>query len=212
MNHMLTGLLAILTLKVTNLIETLGYGGVFLFMAIESANIPIPSEVIMPFSGFLASKGVFSFWLVVLVGALGNLIGSQISYAVGYWGGRPFLERWGKYFFVNQNDLNQADEYLQKHGLKIAFFSRLLPVVRTFISLPAGINRARFWPFSFYTFLGSVIWSASLAYIGFVLGENWGVLHPIFQKFSFLIAGFMALAAVLYVLRHLRVVNKSKVL
>ncbi len=186
------------------LIESTGEIGIFLLMLLESANIPIPSEVTMPFAGFLASSGKFSFWIVVLVGALGNLVGSLISYWIGLKGGRPFLERHGKYFFVNIKDLEKGDRAFKNHGLKIAFWSRLLPVVRTFISLPAGINRASLKGFALYTFLGSFIWSALLAYVGFWAGENWQFLHPIFEKLSFLILSLLVLVVVIYTWRHLK--------
>ena len=193
--------------QVISFIEATGELGVFLLMALESANIPIPSEIIMPFSGYAASIGVFGFWIIVLVGALGNLAGSLVSYWIGYKGGRPLLEKYGKYILVHKSDLEWGDRVFLKHGLKIAFWSRLLPVVRTFVSLPAGINKAPLKSFAVYTFLGSLIWSCFLTYIGFWLGENWALAGPIFERFSFLIAGGIVLVIIIYIWHH---INNAK--
>lgn len=205
--HALLEWLAQLVIQV---ISATGEWGVFWLMAAESANILIPSEVIMPFAGFLASRGVLGFWLVVLAGALGNLAGSLVSYWIGLKGGRPFLQRYGKYFFVSQKELEWGDRAFRKHGNKIAFWSRLLPVVRTFISLPAGINRAPLKSFSAYTFLGSFIWSWLLAYVGLVLGENWETARPFFERFAWLIVGLGVLAVVVYVWKHVKELRKER--
>ena len=185
-------------------IESTGELGVFVLMAAESANIPIPSEIIMPFGGFAASAGSLSFWGVVFAGALGNLVGSLVSYWIGLKGGRPVLERWGKYLLIHPADLERGHRLFHRYGLAIAFWSRLLPVVRTFISLPAGINRAPLLTFSLFTFLGSFLWSWLLAWLGFTLGENWEVIRPHFENFSWLIVGFTILGIILYVWRHFK--------
>lgn len=190
--------------QVTNFIELSGEGGVFLLMALESANIPIPSEIIMPFSGYVASIGGVSFWAIVFAGAFGNLAGSLVSYWVGFKGGRPFLEKYGKYVLIHSRDIEWGDRAFARHGPQIAFWSRLLPVVRTFISLPAGINRAPLKSFAVYTFLGSLIWSWFLAFIGLKLGENWQQVRPIFEQFSTLIGGFIILAVIIYIWYHLK--------
>jgi len=189
---------------VISVINKTGEFGVFILSTLESANIPIPSEVIMPFGGFAASTGTLSIWLVILAGALGNLTGSLISYWVGFKGGRIFIERYGKYFFVSTSDLEKGDKYFKKYGTKIAFWSRLLPIVRTFISLPAGINKAPLASFSTFTFIGSLLWSALLASLGFWLGENWTVIRPYFEQFTYAIAGLIILGLVIYIWYHLK--------
>ncbi len=188
---MIYPLIEAVTTFIINLVSALGYFGVFLGMAIESASIPLPSEIIMPFAGFLVTQGRFDFWLVVLVGAFGNLVGSALMYWLGYWGQEAVVKRlirnYGKFVLVSEAEFEKAEKWFNRWGEWIVFVSRVLPVVRTFISLPAGIAKVNFWHFSFLTFLGSIIWSALLTYIGVVLGENWKNIEPIFRKFDFLI-------------------------
>ena len=185
-------------------IESTGELGVFVLMAIESANIPIPSEVIMPFAGAVAARGELLFWGAVLAGALGNTVGSVISYWVGLRGGRPFVKRWGKYFFVRESELERGERWIERYGVHVAFWSRLLPVVRTFISLPAGVVRAPFLPFTVFTFIGSFLWSAFLAWVGFFLGERWHEIEPFFRQASVLIVGVFVVIVVLYIWYHIK--------
>lgn len=173
------------------IITSLGYFGIVLAMAIESCSIPLPSEIIMPFSGYLVSKGVFNFWLVSLAGAVGCLIGSLVAYFIGHWKGeewvRWLIRKYGKYILVFEYELDEAIGWFKKYGSAIAFTSRLLPVVRTFISLPAGISGMDVKKFAFYTFIGSFIWSVALAYVGVKLGENWDTLGGYFHQFDAII-------------------------
>jgi membrane protein DedA with SNARE-associated domain len=184
---MIYDLLAFLSFFIVNLISGWGYGGVFILMALESALIPIPSEIIMPFSGYLVFLGKFSLWQVIFWGAFGNLIGSIAAYFLGFYGGRPLIEKYGKYILISREEIEWADRWFKKYGSFSIFFSRLLPVVRTFISLPAGISRMPFWKFSLYTFLGSLPWALFLTYVGVVSGENWKNLENYFRKFDWLI-------------------------
>ncbi|MEK7163061.1 MAG: DedA family protein [Patescibacteria group bacterium] len=181
-------------------IETTGYLGVFFLMALESANIPIPSEIIMPFSGFLAANGVFNFWLVVFIGALGNLIGSLFSYWIGY------LIRKGVLHWNNHKvstEVERARQWLDSFGDWAVFISRLLPVIRTFISFPLGILKVKsLWHFSILTFAGSFIWSIFLTYLGFVLGKNWETLHIYFRKLDYLILALILIAVGWWLWRH----------
>ena len=170
-----------------DLIASAGYFGVFFLMALESACIPIPSEIIMPFSGFLVWEGRFSLPLVTLLGALGNVIGSLAAYYAGFYGGRPLIEKYGKYFLVSKKEIDRAEAWFLKYGNFSIFFSRLLPVVRTFISFPAGISKMNIGKFTLYTFLGSLIWSFILTYIGVIMGENWQNIEGYFRKFDWLI-------------------------
>jgi membrane protein DedA with SNARE-associated domain len=176
-------ILVLLSTFVIWIISSLGYAGIVVAMAIESACIPLPSEVIMPFSGYLVSRGRFSLWGVSLAGALGCTLGSAAAYAAGAYGGRPFILKYGRYFLVTAREVDRADRWFARYGMAATLISRLLPVIRTFISLPAGIARVPFMRFLFYAFLGSLPWSWVLAYVGLLLGEHWdrvgGVLHSL---------------------------------
>lgn len=186
-----------------HLIEYLGYWGVFLGMTIESACIPLPSEVIMPFAGFVVSEGQMTLWGITIVGTLGNLVGSWIAYFVGLKGGRPFLEKYGKYFLISQNSLDRAHNWFEKYGHEAVFISRMLPGIRTFISLPAGIAEMNFKKFSIYTFAGSLPWVLLLGYIGVLLGPHWEQIRPYFRILDILV--IMGIIAVLiYIIYHYR--------
>ena len=158
---------------ITSVISSLGYGGIFFLMILESALIPIPSEIIMPFSGFLASTGKLGSVGVILAGSLGNLVGSVITYYLGIRLGRAFLIKYGKYILFSVHHLVWTEQLFQKYGDKISFVGRLLPVVRTYISLPAGIGKSNFIKFVVYTLLGSIIWNSLLTYAGIQLGRSW---------------------------------------
>jgi len=185
-------------------ISRLGYGGIVLLMAIESACIPLPSEIIMPFSGYLVSTGQMNLWLVGLAGAVGCVLGSIVAYYAGAWGGRPFIEKYGKYILISYHDLDLADRWFQRHGDITIFVGRLLPVIRTFIAFPAGVARMNLWRFNLYTFVGSYIWSLGLAWIGMKLGEHWNTLGVYFHRFDAAIGVILLIAVVWYVRRHLQ--------
>jgi len=189
-------------------ISLLGYSGVILMMAIESACIPLPSEIIMSFSGYLISRGEFSLWGVSLAGAIGCVLGSMVAYWVGYYGGRPMAEKYGKYILVTKHDLDIADKFFNKYGNAAVFISRLLPVVRTFISLPAGIAKMNFWQFVVYTFLGSFPFCLFLAYVGKKLGDNWNTLGVYFHKFDIAIGIVILIGIIWFIKRHIRIRNK----
>ena len=185
--------------------------GVVLLMAVESACIPLPSEIIMPLAGWMLIKEqslAVTYTLVAGVyGALGNTIGSAIAYGVGMWGGRPFLEKYGRYILISRHDLDLADRWFDRSGSWSIFTSRLLPVVRTFISLPAGIARMHFVKFLVYTFLGSFIWSVGLAYGGYRLGEHWEQIRTVMRPFDPLIIAFIVVLIALYIYRHIKHAN-----
>ena len=199
---MVSAILSWLSSIIISVISATGYLGIFGLMALESACIPIPSEVIMPFSGFLVWQGRFELLPVVLWGALGNLTGSIIAYWIGAWGGRRLIEKYGKYILISGHDLELADSWFAKYGQSTVFFSRLLPVVRTFISLPAGIARMDFKKFCVYTLLGSLFWSFFLAYAGLIAGENWDRLKVYFHKFDLAIGVIIIVGIVWWVRRH----------
>jgi membrane protein DedA with SNARE-associated domain len=200
-------IIEILSAFIVATISTLGYGGIVLLMAIESACIPLPSEVIMPFSGYLVYKGQFNLWVVGVAGALGCVVGSWVAYYVGFYGGRPFIEKYGRYVLLSRSDLDLADRWFARYGEVIVFVSRLLPVVRTFIALPAGVARMNMARFTAYTFLGSLPWCLGLAYVGQLLGEQWDkneTLKTWFHRFDFLIGFLILLAVVWWVWRHFK--------
>ncbi len=178
-------------------ISRFGYTGILLTMAIESACIPLPSEIIMPFSGYLVSTGQFTMLGVTLAGAVGNVVGSIIAFYVGMWGGRPFVERYGRYALISHHDLDVADRWFARYGEAAVFLSRMLPVIRTFISLPAGIARMRVGRFVVFTFVGALPWCYLLAFIGLQLGERWQELRQYFHQID-LIIGVLLVAAVAY--------------
>ncbi|HKI56354.1 MAG TPA: DedA family protein [Trueperaceae bacterium] len=189
---------------ITNTISSLGYAGIAGLMAIESACIPLPSEVIMPFSGYLASTGRFSLWLVALAGAVGSVAGSMVAYGLGAWGGRPLVERYGRYVLVSRDDLDRADRWFARYGDITILIGRVLPVVRTFIGFPGGMARMNLWRFNLYTFIGSFVWSLGLAWIGRLLGEHWDTLGGWFHRFDVVIVALVVVGAALYLIRHLR--------
>jgi len=199
---LIADILAWLVSLIIEAISSTGYFGITALMALESACIPIPSEIIMPFSGFLVFEGRFIFWLVVIWGAIGNLIGSMAAYLVGFYGGRPLIKKWGKYLLISTDDLERADRWFDKYGQLAVFFSRLLPIIRTFISLPAGISRMNFKKFSFYTLAGSLPWSFALTYAGLIMGKNWSALEVYFKEFDFVIGGLIILVFVWWIWRH----------
>jgi membrane protein DedA with SNARE-associated domain len=185
-------------------IDTMGYAGIALLMAIESANIPLPSEFILPYAGFMVQQGQLNFHLAALAGAIGCVLGSVPSYWLGYYGGRRFLHRYGKWLLMSEHDLMSAERWTLKYGDWAFFICRMLPVVRTFISLPAGILKANFWPFVWLTFLGSWIWSYALVYVGVYFGENLAAFKEIWHKFDYAIIGILMILGVLYVWKHVK--------
>lgn len=187
---------------VISTISFFGYTGIVLTMAIESACIPLPSEIIMPFSGYLVTTGQFTMLGVTLAGAVGNVLGSIAAYYAGIWGGRPFVERYGRYFLVSHHDLDIADRWFAKYGEAAVFFSRMLPVVRTFISLPAGIARMNFPRFVLFTFVGALPWCYLLAYVGVKMGQEWDNLRSYFHQFDIVIGFVLALALGYFLWSH----------
>lgn len=183
---------------IIELISYLGYFGVFVLMALESANIPIPSEVIMPFAGYLAYLGKFSLIGITIAGALGNLFGSIISYYIGFYGGRKFVKKYGKYFLMDKRHIDIAEKWFKKYGDPVIFFSRLLPIIRTFISFPAGLGKMDIKKFIIYTFIGALIWCSIIGYAGFFLGPQWETLLEIARTFEILIIAIIILILIYF--------------
>lgn len=196
---------------IIHFIEATKYLGIFVLMTLESALIPIPSEVTMPFSGFLVEQGKLNFWLVALTGTLGNLVGSWIAYLIGFYLEEhliiKWIKKWGKFLLLTEHDYLKAVSWLQRYGDAVTLFSRVLPAVRTFISLPAGLSEMSFKKFSFYTFIGSFIWSLVLTFVGVKFGSNWHVLEPYFRKFQIGIVILLLIFFVWYMNHKLKIIK-----
>lgn len=201
---MIGKLLAALAGWVTSAISAGGYPIVVLFMTIESACIPLPSEIIMPFSGFLVHEGRFTLLGATLAGATGNLFGSVLTYWIGYYGGRPAVVKWGRYFLFSERDLDNADRFFNRFGTAAVFIARMLPIVRTFISLPAGISRMKFWPFAALSFIGSIPWCLALSFVGVKLGQNWQTIGGYLHRFDYLVAALIVMGVGFYLYHHLK--------
>lgn len=201
---MLDSILAGLINWIEGVISAMGPAGIALLMAIESCNIPLPSEAVLPFAGYLVSKGEMGFHAAAFAGAVGCVLGSIPSYYLGYFGGRKFFENYGKYLLVSKKDLDDADKWVEKYGDWAFFLCRMLPVIRTFISLPAGILKAKKRTFFTLTFLGSLIWSYILVYVGVKLGEHLDKLKAIWHKFDIVIILTVLILGGLYVYKHLK--------
>jgi len=198
---------------VISIIEATGYWGVMLLMAIESMCVPLPSELIMPFAGYLVSLGKMNLFLAATAGALGCNLGSIVAYEVGKRGGRPFVERWGKYLLIGPDELNVADRFFVRWGSSAVFVGRLLPVIRTFIAFPAGVARMRLVPFHIYTFLGSWPFCLGLAWLGKFLGDKWHSDPRVKAAFHSLdaVIGVVLVAALVWYVRHrIKAIRKAR--
>lgn len=189
---------------ILGVIDAYGYAGIFIGMVIESIGIPLPSEIILPYAGYLAYLGRFDFWIVVIVGTFACLVGSLITYFIAFFGGNYFFERYGRYIGITERELHLTNEWFEKFGEMFVFFSRMIPGLRAYSSIPAGICRMDLKKFSGYSFLGSLPWNAALTFVGFYLGANW---HDITSAYyNIVIAVFLVCAIVIlvYVLRSKR--------
>lgn len=206
---MLEKLIAAVAAWIMGVISTMGYGGIVLLMAIESACIPLPSEIIMPFAGFLVFKGELSLWGVALAGAFGCVVGSIPAYYLGMIGGRPLVEKYGKWVLISHHDLQLADRWFDKHGEITIFIGRLLPAVRTFIAFPAGVARMHMGKFIGYTFAGSLIWCYLLAYAGMKFGQHWEALEVYFHQFHIVLVVLGVAFVIWYVRRHFKAMRRT---
>ncbi len=193
---------------VTQIYEAVGYLGVALWVAIESVVIPIPSELVLPFAGFLVGEGTalepitgqpWDFWLTVLAGTLGATVGALIAYAIGWWGGRPILERWGRYIGVTAQDLDKADAFFAKHGEAASFFGRMIPVIRSLVSFGAGIGHMNLVRFTVFSFLGSLPWTAFLVFVGVQLGANWEDVGAWLKRFEYAIVAVLVVIVLAWI-------------
>ena len=195
-------LFAAIFVFIKTVVSATGYSGIAILMAIESACIPLPSELIMPFAGYLVYEGSMNLWWAATAGAIGCNLGSLVAYELGRYGGRPLVEKYGSWILMGRRELDWADRFFQRWGQAAVFIGRLLPVIRTFIALPAGIARMPRAKFHIYTFLGSWPWCFGLAYIGMKLGENWRSLGKYFHEFDIVIGLILLAGAVWFVWSH----------
>lgn len=189
---------------VIDLIGNFGYFGMFLGMVLEAVIIIIPSELILATGGILASREIFTFWGAFLIGLVGSVFCAVIIYAMGYFGGRPFVEKYGKYFFMKKEDIEKCDAWFQKYGLLAAFVGRNFPIVRTLISLPIGLTRLSFFKFLLYTTLGSIPWTFAFVYVGYALGNNWVLLQNYTSKLKVPIRLLLLLLLVSYLYKKIK--------
>ena len=193
-----------------NAISEYGYFGMFLAMILEAVIIVIPSELILATGGILASQNIFSFFGALLTGIIGSVFCAIIIYLMGYFGGRPFIDKYGKYFFMKKEDIEKAEDWFQKYGMLASFIGRNFPIVRTFISLPIGMMHLSFWPFVLYTTLGSIPWTFAFVYVGYSLGNNWVILQEYTSRLKVPIYILLFLLIVHYVYRKIKGMRKEK--
>jgi membrane protein DedA with SNARE-associated domain len=198
---------------ITQLYETVGYLGLALWVAVESVIVPIPSEIVLPFAGFLVGAGTalepitgapWNLPLTVLAGTLGSLVGAWIAYAIGYVGGRPLILRWGKYLLFGEEELHRTEAFFERYGAAAALFGRVVPIVRSLVSFAAGVGKMPLLPFTIYTAIGSAVWVTFLVSAGALLGASWEEILPWLKRFEYVILGLLALAVVVFVVWQVR--------
>ena len=207
---MISSLISILVKFVVDTISAMGYPGVFFLMFIESCGIPAPSEAIMPFAGYLVSTGKMSFVIIVILGTLGNVLGSLLAYYIGFRGGRPLIERYGKYIFLSPHDLDRADAWFARRGELTVFVGRLLPVVRTYISFPAGIARMKVWRFTLFTTLGVLPWTILFGWLGMYLGRNWQLIRERLHGFDMFVLALIIIVIGFWLVKKILKKMKNK--
>jgi membrane protein DedA with SNARE-associated domain len=193
---------------VTQIYDAVGYLGVALWVAIESVIIPIPSELVLPFAGFLVGEGVaiepitsqpWNYYLVVLAGTIGATVGGLIAYGIGAWGGRPIIERWGRFIGITGSDLDRAEDFFARHGQAASFFGRMIPVIRSLVSFAAGVARMPLGRFILFTFLGSLPFTAVLTFAGLQLGANWADIGAVIKQFEYVVLAILVVIALVWI-------------
>jgi membrane protein DedA with SNARE-associated domain len=193
---------------VTQIYDAVGYLGVALWVAIESVIIPIPSELVLPFAGFLVGEGTaiepttgqpWNYFLVVFAGTIGATVGALVAYGIGAWGGRPIIERWGRYLGITGADLDRAEAFFERHGQAASFFGRMIPVIRSLVSFAAGVSRMPLGPFVVFTFLGSLPFTAALTFAGMQLGANWEDIGAVIKQFEYVVLAILVVIALMWI-------------
>ncbi|VVB61446.1 SNARE associated Golgi protein [uncultured archaeon] len=207
----LTNIFAAIGSFALSIIQLLGYGGIFFLMMLESMVVPVPSEFVMPFAGFLVAQGKFNFILVILTSTIGSITGSLIFYYIGKTGGHTLVEKYGKYVLVDTEDIKKTEKWFNKRGELTIFFARLIPVVRHLISLIAGIGKMNVKKFFIYTILGATLWNAILTYLGFLLGQHWNEVSHYLEGLDIVIVILLIIGCLYFVYRHLTKTKKTKI-
>ncbi|MBS3064334.1 MAG: DedA family protein [DPANN group archaeon] len=189
---------------ITQFISSLGYPGIFILMALESTIVPIPSEAVMPFAGFLIADGRFTFANVVLVSSLGSLVGSLSGYYIGYFGGQPLIEKFGKYFFLEKQHFDWTIKFFEKYGVAAIVIGRFIPIVRHLISIPAGYAKMNIVQFVMYTLIVATLWNGFLTYVGLKLGENWELINNYTQLIDIVVISIIVLIILIWITLHIR--------
>jgi membrane protein DedA with SNARE-associated domain len=205
------GLTEFIAVFATQLIEKLGYPSVFVLMAMESMVFPLPSEAVMPFAGFLIVQKTFTFWQVILVSTFGSIVGSLISYGIGFYGGMPFVKKFGKYALLDVKELEASEGFFSKYGEITILICRFIPVIRHLISIPAGIGKMNIVKFSIFTIIGAGIWNSFLTYIGYVLKSNWAEVMKYSHVIDIVVVAFLVGLVGLYIFRHLKKKQRKNV-
>ncbi len=193
----------------TLIIERTGYTGIGILMTMESMFLPVPSEAVMPFAGFLWFEHKLSFWGIVAASTLGSIVGSLISYAIGAYGGRPFVKRFGKYLLIHDDDLEMTERFFARHGEVTIFVSRFIPVVRHLISIPAGVGEMNIARFSIYTIAGAAIWNGFLAWLGYHLRDNWETIRKYTEILDIVLVVLICAAIAYFIYRHVKAMRKA---
>jgi membrane protein DedA with SNARE-associated domain len=204
------GLFETLFMFFTEVIRALGYAGIFILMVLESMVAPVPSEGVMPFAGYLVKTGDFTMWGVIISSSLASIIGSLLSYYMGYYGGKPVVLKFGKYLLLDKEHLDLTEKYFNKYGEKTIFICRFVPVVRHFISIPAGIGKMNIAKFSIYTLIGATIWNTFLAYLGYWLAERWEIVHHYSSYLDYLVIIVAIVFLVYWVNKRLKAKQNTK--
>jgi len=197
-------IIELLITYIVSLISFLGYPGLFILMMFESMILPVPSELVMPFAGFLVNQGRFSFLGVALISSLGSIVGSLISYYIGLYGGERFIRKFGKYFLLDLSHLKWTENWFKHKGDLTILISRFIPVVRHLISIPAGIGKMNLKKFILYTFIGAFIWNNFLSYLGILLNEKWEVVHTYSGQIDIIAIVIIILLVIYFVYKRLK--------
>ncbi len=200
----ITDLLHGLSSIILTTISSLGYIGVFILMIMESMIFPVPSELVLPFAGFLAAEGTFNIWLAIIASSIGSLVGSLLSYALGKYGGKALVTRYGKYFFLDEHDLAKTHEWFDKRGERTILIGRFIPIVRHLISIPAGIGNMNLKRFCVYTVIGATLWNAFLIYLGYILGQNWDKVKHYTEPISIVVIIVLVVIGIIMIYRHVK--------
>jgi membrane protein DedA with SNARE-associated domain len=195
----------------TALLGATGYTGIIILMAMESMVFPVPSEAVMPFAGFLIVQGQFTFAGVIIASTFGSIIGSLLSYAIGFYGGKPFIHRFGKYLLLNPHHLEVSERFFARRGEITILVARFIPIVRHLISIPAGFGKMNIWKFSIYTIIGAGCWNAFLTYVGYSLKNNWSEVMQYSHTIDLFVVGILGIAGIYYIYKVIQSLSKAKV-